>query len=100
MTTTSASQTTVSLQVPGKVSGAYALMDALHRHGVEHIFGYPGGAILPIYDELHLAEQRGWLKHLLVRHEQGELTPLMLMREPPAKWEFVLAHLALVQRIL
>ena len=71
MTATTASQTTVSLQVPGKVSGAYALMDALHRHGVEHIFGYPGGAILPIYDELHLAEQRGWLKHLLVRHEQG-----------------------------
>ncbi|HYP04428.1 MAG TPA: biosynthetic-type acetolactate synthase large subunit [Cyanobium sp.] len=53
------------------MSGAYALMDALHRHGVEHIFGYPGGAILPIYDELHKAEARGWLKHVLVRHEQG-----------------------------
>ena len=46
-------------------------MDALHRHGVKHIFGYPGGAILPIYDELHKAESRGWLKHILVRHEQG-----------------------------
>jgi acetolactate synthase-1/2/3 large subunit len=46
-------------------------MDALHRHGVRHIFGYPGGAILPIYDELHKAESRGWLKHILVRHEQG-----------------------------
>jgi acetolactate synthase-1/2/3 large subunit len=46
-------------------------MDALHRHGVRHIFGYPGGAILPIYDALHKAEDRGWLKHLLVRHEQG-----------------------------
>jgi acetolactate synthase I/II/III large subunit len=46
-------------------------MDALHRHGVRHIFGYPGGAILPIYDELHKAEARGWLKHILVRHEQG-----------------------------
>ncbi|WP_043369490.1 biosynthetic-type acetolactate synthase large subunit [Cyanobium sp. PCC 7001] len=46
-------------------------MDALHRHGVTHIFGYPGGAILPIYDELHKAESRGWLKHILVRHEQG-----------------------------
>jgi acetolactate synthase-1/2/3 large subunit len=56
---------------PQRVSGAYALMDALHRHGVEHIFGYPGGAILPIYDELHKAEARGWLKHILVRHEQG-----------------------------
>ncbi|MFM7634294.1 MAG: biosynthetic-type acetolactate synthase large subunit [Cyanobacteriota bacterium] len=46
-------------------------MHALHRHGVRHIFGYPGGAILPIYDELHKAESRGWLKHILVRHEQG-----------------------------
>ncbi len=54
-----------------RVSGAYALMDALHRHGVRHIFGYPGGAILPIYDELHKAEARGWLRHVLVRHEQG-----------------------------
>ena len=57
--------------VPQRVNGAYALMDALHRHGVRHIFGYPGGAILPIYDELHKAEARGWLKHILVRHEQG-----------------------------
>jgi acetolactate synthase-1/2/3 large subunit len=54
-----------------RVNGGYALMDALHRHGVRHIFGYPGGAILPIYDELHKAEARGWLKHILVRHEQG-----------------------------
>ncbi len=61
-------------QQPGecrRVTGGYALMDALHRHGVKHIFGYPGGAILPIYDELHKAESRGWLKHILVRHEQG-----------------------------
>ncbi len=56
---------------PQRVSGAYALMDALHRHGVGHIFGYPGGAILPIYDEVHKAEARGWVKHILVRHEQG-----------------------------
>nr|WP_277874961.1 biosynthetic-type acetolactate synthase large subunit [Cyanobium sp. FACHB-13342] len=56
---------------PQRVNGGYALMDALHRHGVKHIFGYPGGAILPIYDELHKAESRGWLKHILVRHEQG-----------------------------
>lgn len=56
---------------PRRVSGGYALMDALRRHGVSHIFGYPGGAILPIYDEVHQAEERGWLKHILVRHEQG-----------------------------
>ena len=55
----------------GLVSGADALMDALRRHGVDTIFGYPGGAILPIYDALHKAESKGWLKHILVRHEQA-----------------------------
>ena len=54
-----------------RVSGAFALIDSLHRHGVRHIFGYPGGAILPIYDALHKAESQGWLQHILVRHEQG-----------------------------
>ena len=53
------------------MSGAQALMDALRRHGVDTIFGYPGGAILPIYDALHVAETEGWLRHYLVRHEQG-----------------------------
>ena len=57
--------------MPQRMSGADALMDALHRHGVSHVFGYPGGAILPIYDALHKAESRGWLRHILVRHEQG-----------------------------
>ncbi|WP_370584674.1 biosynthetic-type acetolactate synthase large subunit [Oculatella sp. LEGE 06141] len=46
-------------------------MDSLRRHGVEHVFGYPGGAILPIYDELYRSEAAGHLKHVLVRHEQG-----------------------------
>ncbi|WP_320667317.1 biosynthetic-type acetolactate synthase large subunit [Prochlorococcus sp. MIT 1307] len=54
-----------------RISGADALMDALRRHGVDTIFGYPGGAILPIYDAVHKAESEGWLKHILVRHEQG-----------------------------
>ncbi len=54
-----------------RVSGATALMDALRRHGVDTIFGYPGGAILPIYDALHIAESEGWVKHFLVRHEQA-----------------------------
>ncbi len=53
------------------ISGADALMDSLRRHGVDTIFGYPGGAILPIYDALYKAEEQGWLKHILVRHEQG-----------------------------
>jgi acetolactate synthase I/II/III large subunit len=54
-----------------RVTGAYALVDSLKRHGVEHIFGYPGGANLPIYDEIYNFEQRGQIKHILVRHEQG-----------------------------
>ncbi len=52
-------------------TGAYALLDSLHRHGVKHIFGYPGGAILPIYDEIYRFEAVGKIKHILVRHEQG-----------------------------
>ncbi len=54
-----------------RVTGAFALIDSLKRHGVQHIFGYPGGANLPIYDELYRAEAAGDLKHILVRHEQA-----------------------------
>jgi acetolactate synthase I/II/III large subunit len=54
-----------------RATGAYALIDSLKRHGVRHIFGYPGGAILPIYDELYRFEERGEIQHILVRHEQG-----------------------------
>ena len=71
LTSVSAAAEAAIASYPVRVNGGYALMDALHRHGVDHIFGYPGGAILPIYDELHKAESRGWLKHILVRHEQG-----------------------------
>ena len=62
---------TKTAEVPQKCTGAFALMDSLKRHGVTHIFGYPGGAILPIYDELHRSEARGDVKHILVRHEQA-----------------------------
>ncbi|HBE52820.1 MAG TPA: acetolactate synthase large subunit, partial [Cyanobacteria bacterium UBA11369] len=54
-----------------RATGAFALIDSLKRHGVKHIFGYPGGAILPIYDELYRFESRGDIQHILVRHEQG-----------------------------
>jgi acetolactate synthase-1/2/3 large subunit len=49
-------------------TGAERLLDALVAHGVDTIFGYPGGACLPIYDALH-GETR--LRHILVRHEQA-----------------------------
>ena len=46
-------------------------MDSLVQNGVKHIFGYPGGAILPIYDELYHWEKSNLIKHILVRHEQS-----------------------------
>ena len=54
-------------------TGSYILLDSLVQNGVEHIFGYPGGAILPIYDELYFWEKANLIKHILVRHEQAAI---------------------------
>jgi acetolactate synthase-1/2/3 large subunit len=51
------------------ISGSQAVLDALVAEGVDTVFGYPGGAIMPIYDALYDYHDR--LKHILVRHEQG-----------------------------
>jgi acetolactate synthase I/II/III large subunit len=50
-----------------KLTGAEILCESLTKLGVQHIFGYPGGAILPVYDALGKSK----LHHILVRHEQG-----------------------------
>ena len=50
------------------MTGAEIVFKALEDQGVRHIFGYPGGAVLPIYDELKNHKK---IKHILVRHEQG-----------------------------
>ncbi|RMF24274.1 MAG: biosynthetic-type acetolactate synthase large subunit [Cyanobacteria bacterium J083] len=71
MVSFSVSSTTQELATQQRRTGAFALIDSLIRHGVKHIFGYPGGAILPIYDEVYRAEARGDIQHILVRHEQG-----------------------------
>jgi acetolactate synthase I/II/III large subunit len=55
----------------GQTTGAFALIDSIIRQNVKHLFGYPGGAILPVYDEIYQAEERGDLVHILVRHEQA-----------------------------
>ncbi len=52
-----------------KISGGEALMRSLEHHGVKTIFGYPGGAIMPVFDALY--DHRDKLNHILVRHEQG-----------------------------
>ena len=49
-------------------TGAEIVFKCLEDQKVEHIFGYPGGAVLPIYDEL---KNHPSIKHILVRHEQG-----------------------------
>jgi acetolactate synthase I/II/III large subunit len=50
------------------MTGAEMVLRALAEQGVKHVFGYPGGAVLPIYDEFFQQEK---VKHILVRHEQG-----------------------------
>jgi acetolactate synthase I/II/III large subunit len=51
-----------------EMTGAEMVIEALADQGVEHLFGYPGGAVLPIYDALFHQQK---LQHILVRHEQG-----------------------------
>jgi len=50
-----------------KLTGGSLLFNVLEQHGVEHVFGYPGGAIMPIYDALYDSN----VEHFLCRHEQG-----------------------------
>src|SRR6187549_230710 len=56
------------VKVPEERSGASILIESLVRQGVEFVFGYPGGAVLPIYDELFSDDR---VRHILVRHEAG-----------------------------
>ncbi|MEK7200242.1 MAG: thiamine pyrophosphate-binding protein, partial [Bacteroidota bacterium] len=51
------------------LTGSQAVLEALIAEGVDIVFGYPGGAIMPIYDALY--DYHDKIKHILVRHEQG-----------------------------
>ncbi|HJW17584.1 MAG TPA: biosynthetic-type acetolactate synthase large subunit [Flavisolibacter sp.] len=64
-------QKDVLLTQTEEISGSEAVLRAFIEEGVDTIFGYPGGAIMPIYDALFDFEDR--LKHILVRHEQGSI---------------------------
>ena len=61
--------TQVALADEAQLTGAQALMEALLAEGVDTLFGYPGGAIMPTYDALYSVRNR--MRHVLVRHEQG-----------------------------
>ena len=69
MTTETNGAKTHDRQVTGReMTGAEMVIEALADQGVQHIFGYPGGAVLPIYDAIFHQQQ---VQHILVRHEQG-----------------------------
>ena len=53
-----------------QMNGSQILLKALEEQGVDVIFGYPGGAVLPIYDEIFKQDA---IRHILVRHEQGAM---------------------------
>ena len=59
----------ITTKTTTEISGSQAVLEALIAEGVETVFGYPGGAIMPIYDALY--DYHDKLKHILVRHEQG-----------------------------
>ena len=68
-TPASPSSTPSDSRKAARITGAEALMRSLLHEGVTTLFGYPGGAIMPVYDALY--DYRDRLNHILVRHEQG-----------------------------
>jgi acetolactate synthase-1/2/3 large subunit len=69
MQTTELAKKETAVIKPEELSGSQAVLEAFIAEGVDTIFGYPGGAIMPIYDALY--DYHDKLKHILVRHEQG-----------------------------
>lgn len=64
------------------LSGAEMVVRSLIDQGVKQVFGYPGGAVLDIYDALHTV---GGIDHVLVRHEQAAVHIPMVWRARPGK---------------
>ncbi|MFS0490955.1 biosynthetic-type acetolactate synthase large subunit [Leadbetterella byssophila] len=69
MNTSTATEALETVSTDQFLTGGHALMECFLQEGVDLIFGYPGGAIMPIYDALYDYTDR--IKHILVRHEQG-----------------------------
>src|SRR5512147_1260893 len=63
------SQKTKIINGTEHITGAEALLKCLLAEGVDTVFGYPGGAIMPVYD--NLLNYEGRINHILTRHEQG-----------------------------
>ncbi|MDX1908117.1 MAG: biosynthetic-type acetolactate synthase large subunit [Bacteroidia bacterium] len=71
MSTVTSTNQSASIQESRRVTGSEALLLSLLAEGVDTIFGYPGGAIMPVYDALY--DYQDQLRHILVRHEQGAI---------------------------
>jgi len=69
MKTVTKTKPTISLGVTEKITGSEAVIRCLLEEGVDTLYGYPGGAIMPVYDELYKYQDK--LHHVLTRHEQG-----------------------------
>ena len=67
-----------------KLSGAQLILQCLKEEGVDTIFGYPGGAVIPLYDALYDEKE---IIHIITAHEQGLLMQQMDMPDLPVKWE-------------
>lgn len=70
-----------------KITGSEALMRSLEYQGVKTIFGYPGGAIMPVFDALY--DHRDKLNHILVRHGKEQHMQPRDLPEFRVKWEYV-----------
>lgn len=75
------------------MNGAQWVVHALRAQGVNTVFGYPGGAIMPVYDALY----DGGVEHLLCRHEQGAAMAAIGYARATAKLAFASPRLAQVQ---
>lgn len=71
-----------------QLTGAEIVIECLKEQGVDTVFGYPGGAILNVYDELYKHSDE--ITHILTSHEQEQHMRQMDMQELPAKWEYAL----------
>ena len=69
MNTETVKKETINTSKTIRISGAEAIIHCLLAEGVDLIYGYPGGAIMPVYDELY--KYQGKIHHVLTRHEQG-----------------------------
>ena len=81
-----------------QLTGAQIVIECLKEQGVDTVFGYPGGAILNVYDELY--KHQGEIRHVLTSHEQGASHARTDMREVPEKSVCVSQHQDQAQRTL